>query len=75
MSLIEYSEESSYGRAFLVGLLNTLLVSVIGVFLATILGFIVGVARLSPNWLISKVAAAYIEHTKPGCDREYFEIR
>lgn len=61
MKLIEYTEESTYGRAFLVGLINTLLVSGIGVVLATILGFIIGVARLSPNWLISKVAAAYIE--------------
>ena len=61
MSLIEYSEESSYGRAFLVGLLNTLLVSVVGVFIATIIGFIIGIARLSHNWLISKLAAAYIE--------------
>ena len=61
MSLVEYSEESSYGRAFLVGLLNTLLVSVIGVFFATIVGFIIGVARLSHNWLIAKLAATYIE--------------
>lgn len=61
MSLIEYSEESSYGRAFLVGLVNTLLVSAIGVFFATILGFVVGVARLSRNWLVAKMAAAYIE--------------
>ncbi|RMD62823.1 MAG: amino acid ABC transporter permease, partial [Alphaproteobacteria bacterium] len=61
MTLIEYSEESTYGRAFLVGLLNTILVSAIGVFFATILGFIIGVARLSRNWLIAKLAAAYIE--------------
>jgi len=61
MSLIEYSEESTYGRAFVVGLLNTLLVSAIGIFLATMIGFFIGVARLSPNWLISKLAAAYIE--------------
>ena len=60
-SLIEYSEESTYGRAFLVGLLNTILVSAIGIVLATILGFIVGIARLSPNWLLRKLAAAYIE--------------
>ncbi len=60
-SLIEYSEESSYGRAFLVGLLNTILVSAIGIVFATILGFIIGVARLSRNWLISKLAAVYIE--------------
>jgi general L-amino acid transport system permease protein len=61
MSLIEYSEESSYGQAFLVGLLNTLLVSAIGVVIATILGFLIGVARLSRNWLVSKIAGAYIE--------------
>lgn len=61
MSLIEYSEESSYGRVFLVGLLNTLLVSGIGIVFATILGFLIGVARLSQNWIVSKIAAAYIE--------------
>jgi general L-amino acid transport system permease protein len=61
MSLIPYSEESSYGRVFLVGLINTLLVSGIGVFFATILGFLIGIARLSRNWLIAKIAAAYIE--------------
>ncbi|MDH3597185.1 MAG: amino acid ABC transporter permease, partial [Rhodospirillales bacterium] len=60
-TLVEYSEESSYGRAFLVGLLNTMLVSIIGIFFATILGFIIGVARLSRNWLISNLAAVYIE--------------
>src|SRR5690554_1439933 len=51
-TLIEYSETSSYGRAFLVGLLNTLLVSAIGIVLATLVGFVIGVARLSPNALI-----------------------
>ena len=61
MSLIEYAETSTYGRAFLVGLLNTLLVAGIGVVLATILGFTIGIARLSNNWLISKLAAVYIE--------------
>jgi general L-amino acid transport system permease protein len=60
-TLIEYSEESTYGRAFWVGLLNTLLMSGIGVVLATIVGFTVGVARLSPNWLISRMATVYIE--------------
>ncbi|MDP6788887.1 MAG: amino acid ABC transporter permease, partial [Rhodospirillales bacterium] len=60
-SLIPYSEEHSYGRAFLVGLLNTILVAVVGVVLATILGFIVGIARLSSNWLLSKLAGVYIE--------------
>jgi general L-amino acid transport system permease protein len=61
ISLIPYSLQSSYGRAFLVGLLNTLLVSAIGIVLATIIGFIVGVARLSRNFLIAKLAAAYVD--------------
>ena len=55
-SLIEFDGCYSYGRAFLVGLLNTILVSIIGFFLATILGVIVGVARLSSNYLIAKTA-------------------
>ncbi|WP_324733484.1 amino acid ABC transporter permease [Pseudomonas paeninsulae] len=59
--LIDYSESDTYGRVFFVGLLNTLLVSVIGIIGATILGFIIGVARLSPNWLMSKLATVYIE--------------
>ncbi len=59
--LIDYTESDSYGRVFVIGLLNTLLVSVIGIILATILGFTLGVARLSPNWLISKLATVYIE--------------
>jgi general L-amino acid transport system permease protein len=61
LSLVEYSEEASYGRAFLVGLLNTLLVSAVGVVFATILGFCIGVARLSHNWLLAKLAMVYIE--------------
>lgn len=60
-SLIEYNENSSYGRAFLVGLVNTLYVAGIGIVLATILGFIVGVARLSKNWVISRVATVFVE--------------
>jgi len=59
--LIDYNESNSYGRVFVVGLLNTLLVSVIGIVLATLLGFVLGVARLSPNWLVSKIATVYIE--------------
>jgi len=58
---IEYSEENTYARAFLVSLLNTLLVSFVGIILATILGFILGVARLSSNWLISKIAMVFVE--------------
>ncbi|MCG6656599.1 amino acid ABC transporter permease [Halomonas campisalis] len=60
-SLIEYSSQSTYGRTFLVGLLNTLLVSALGVLAATIIGFTVGIARLSPNWLIARLASGYIE--------------
>ncbi|GGJ82527.1 amino acid ABC transporter permease [Pseudomonas matsuisoli] len=60
-SLIDYSEANSYGRLFFVGLLNTLLVSALGIIIATVLGFIIGVARLSPNWLIRKMASVYIE--------------
>ena len=60
-SLIEYSVQSSYGDAFWVGLLNTLLVAAIGIVLATILGFIVGIARLSKNFLVSRLAAGYVE--------------
>jgi len=59
--LIDYTESDSYARVFVIGLLNTLLVTVIGVVLATILGFIIGVARLSPNWIISKLATVYVE--------------
>ena len=60
-SLIPYSGSDTYTRVFLVGLLNTLLVSVIGIFFATIIGFLVGLGRLSPNWLLSRVAGAYVE--------------
>jgi general L-amino acid transport system permease protein len=61
-SLIFYSEaSSSYGRAFWVGLINTLLVASIGIIFATILGFIVGIARLSKNFLVSKLAYWYVE--------------
>lgn len=60
-TLIGYSTTSTYGRAFWVGLLNTLLVAGIGVVLATILGFIIGIARLSKNWLVAKLAGGYVE--------------
>ena len=60
-SLIEYSRASTYGRAYLVGLLNTLLVAFSGIIFATILGLIFGIARLSKNLLISKFAAFYVE--------------
>lgn len=58
---IEYSATDTYGRAFLVGLVNTLMVSLVGIILATILGVITGVARLSSNWLVSRIAASYVE--------------
>ena len=60
-SLIEYDGSHSYARAYLVGLLNTLLVAFIGIIIATVLGVIVGIARLSPNYLIAKTATVYVE--------------
>jgi len=60
-SLIEYDGSHSYGRAYLVGLLNTILVACIGIFFATILGVIIGISRLSSNYLIAKVSEWYIE--------------
>jgi general L-amino acid transport system permease protein len=60
-TVLPYSPRDTYGHAFLVGLLNTLMVSIAGIFLATILGVITGVARLSTNWLVNRLAAAYVE--------------
>ena len=60
-TLVDYTEDSNFGRVLLVGLLNTLLVSALGVAFATLLGFSLGVARLSRNWLISKLAMVYVE--------------
>jgi len=60
-SLIEYSAADRYMKALYVGFLNTLLVSFIGVILTVILGTLIGIARLSKNWLINKCAAGYIE--------------
>ncbi len=60
-TLIPYSETDSYTRVFLVGLLNTLLVSVVGIVFATIIGFVVALGRLSPNWLISRMSGGYVE--------------
>jgi general L-amino acid transport system permease protein len=60
-SLIAFNESSSIFRAFVVGLSNTLLVAVLGIIMATIVGFAVGLARLSPNWLLSRVAYWYVE--------------
>ncbi len=58
---IPFNPADSYGRAFFAGAVNTLRVSVAGIILATLLGFLAGVARLSGNWLLSKIAGAYIE--------------
>jgi general L-amino acid transport system permease protein len=61
-TLIAYSAStSSFGRAFWVGLLNTLLVAGIGIVLATVLGFVIGIARLSGNWLVARLAGGYVE--------------
>jgi general L-amino acid transport system permease protein len=59
--LISYSAVDSYFRALVVGLLNTLLVSAVGIVLATVLGTVAGVARLSPNWLVARLATLYVE--------------
>ena len=60
-TLVDYSAASTFGRAFLVGFLNTILVAVVGIILATIIGFTMGIARLSHNWLISTLATFYVE--------------
>src|SRR5205085_3198127 len=60
-SLIDYSPADTYFRAFLVGLTNTLYVAALGIVLATILGTVMGLARLSSNWLVRKLAAIYVE--------------
>ncbi len=61
LSLISYDETDTYGRVFVVGLLNTLLVSGIGIVLATLLGFAVGIGRLSANWLVARICGGYVE--------------
>jgi general L-amino acid transport system permease protein len=60
-SLIPYSGSDTYARVFLVGLLNTLLVAVIGIFFATVIGFLIALGRLSPNWLLSRISGGYVE--------------
>jgi len=60
-NLIPYSGSDTYTRVFFVGLLNTLLVSAIGIFFATVIGFIVALGRLSPNWLLARIATGYVE--------------
>ncbi len=60
-TLIEFSNQSTYGRAFWAGLMNTLLVAALGIVFATVLGFLIGIGRLSSNWLIARLAGAYVE--------------
>jgi general L-amino acid transport system permease protein len=60
-TLIPYTNDSTHGRAAVVGILNTFLVAILGCILATIVGVLVGVLRLSPNWLISKLAGIYVD--------------
>ena len=60
-SLIPFSGSDTYARVFVVGLLNTLLVAIVGIVFATILGFLIGLGRLSPNWLLARVSGGYVE--------------
>lgn len=60
-TMIDFSSEDSNGRVFWVGLLNTLLVSILGIFFATIIGVVVGIARMSKNWIVARIATVYIE--------------
>jgi len=60
-TLIEFDNQSTYGKAFWAGLANTLLVAALGIVFATIIGFLVGIGRLSSNWLIARLATAYVE--------------
>src|SRR3984893_14795101 len=63
-SLIPYSGSDTYGRVLLVGLLNTLLVAIVGIFFATVIGCVVALGRLSPNWLLSRISGGYVELTR-----------
>src|SRR6202166_1274692 len=60
-NLIPYSGSDTYTRVFFVGLVNTLVVAVIGIFFSTVIGFIVALGRLSPNWLLSRISGGYVE--------------
>ena len=60
-SLIPYTSDSSYGTAIIVGFLNTLLIAFLGIIFATVIGFIIGIMRLSKNWLVAKIAMVYVE--------------
>ena len=61
LPFIEHTNSHTYFNAFLVGLLNTILVAVLGIFFATILGFLIGIGRLSDNWIVSRFCGSYIE--------------
>ena len=63
-SLIPYDATMTHGRVFLVGLLNTALIAFLGIIVATVLGFVLGVLRLSPNWLINRISYIYVEMTR-----------
>lgn len=60
-TLIAFNENNTYARAFLVGLLNTLFVSALGIVLATVIGFLIGIGRLSQNWIIARLCGGYVE--------------
>jgi general L-amino acid transport system permease protein len=60
-TLIPYAETDTYTRVFLVGLVNTLVVALVGIVFATLIGFAVGVGRLSPNWLVARISGGYVE--------------
>lgn len=60
-TLVPYGQSATYGEAFVVALLNTMLISAIGIVLATVIGFIVGIARLSSNWIVARLATVYVE--------------
>ncbi len=60
-TLVRYDETSTYGRVLIVGLLNTLLVAIVGIVLTTLLGFVIGIGQLSSNWLVAKLCRAYVE--------------
>ena len=62
--LIDYTSTSTFGRALIVGILNTILVAAMGVVAATLIGFFAGIVRLSPNWLVSRLVGAYVEITR-----------
>ena len=59
--LIEYTDSGTYGRAFAVALINTFVISLLGIALATVIGVVIGLARLSNNWLVARLATVYVE--------------